>query len=88
MKTERKKPNAVLTKKILSEIQTALLWLGAGTFEVAKISLMTHDELYDLAKKVDADPYLLGYIGSWGDTHEDEEILLGLARWNLMNNPE
>ena len=30
--------------------------------------------LTDLAKKLNADPYLEGYIGSWGDALEDKKL--------------
>jgi hypothetical protein len=39
-------------------------------------------ELYEALQKLGAKSDLLGLVGSYGDTLEDEEILDGLRKWN------
>jgi hypothetical protein len=41
-------------------------------------------ELYKAADELKASPCLLGVIGSWGDTLNDDEILSSLQRHNEM----
>lgn len=41
-------------------------------------------EIYKAADFLRADPCLLGLIGSWGDTLNDDDVLAGLRRYNEM----
>jgi len=41
-------------------------------------------ELYKAVSILTGDPCLLAMIGSWGDTLDDEDILIGLQRYNEM----
>jgi hypothetical protein len=43
---------------------------------------MNSVQLYDAAEKLGATPALLGFLGSWGDTLSDREILECLREWN------
>jgi len=40
------------------------------------------DKIYDTLEALGADPYLLGAVGSWGNTIDDDEVLGELRRWN------
>ncbi|MGE3830900.1 MAG: hypothetical protein AB7F76_07895 [Parvibaculaceae bacterium] len=39
-------------------------------------------EIYDAFRNLGAPPVLLGLLGSWGDTFDDEETLASLRRYN------
>jgi hypothetical protein len=40
------------------------------------------DEIYIALQNLNAPPLLLGIIGSWGDTLNDEEVLAAMKSWN------
>ena len=67
---------------IRAEILEALQWLGASPDLLALLKGADKDRLYDAAEKLGADRYLLGDIGSWGDTMEDADVLEMLREWN------
>jgi hypothetical protein len=71
-----------LQREIRSEIAKAVRELGASAELVATIEGKTKDEMYDSAKQLGADRYLLATIGSWGDTIEDADVLSMLREWN------
>jgi hypothetical protein len=39
-------------------------------------------ELYSSLERLEADPYLLAIVGSWGDAMSDEDTLDALKHWN------
>jgi hypothetical protein len=82
MQTARNRERDAITRKINAEIQTALRDIGASEDEVRRIPDMSVDELYELQNRLGADPYLQAYVGSWGDTQPDHEILDLLRKWN------
>lgn len=82
MQTSRKIKRAAVTRQINAEIQTALRDIGASEMLASEIPDMSAEELYEVAEKLKAEPMLLGYIGSWGDTLLDHHILELLRRWN------
>ena len=45
-------------------------------------------EIYRAFEVLGADAYLLGVIGSWGDTIGDEEVLNLLKQWNESGEKE
>jgi len=64
---------------IRREIATAIERLG-GT--PRWLENATPEQLYKLAEQCGAERYLLGVIGSWGDTLSDEEVLDDLRHLN------
>lgn len=74
--------NAIISRKIVSEISTALKDIGADEKLLLKIKSWPVDKIYTAAEELKADPMLLAFIGSWGDTLTDEEILEELQKWN------
>jgi hypothetical protein len=46
------------------------------------------NELYEAARALGAQSDLLGPIGSWGDTREDNEVWEMLRRWNDIHAPK
>jgi hypothetical protein len=44
-------------------------------------------ELYKALQALGAKPDLLKWIGSYGDTRTDEEVLDGLRKWNALSRP-
>jgi len=42
-------------------------------------------QIYCAFEVLGADAYLLGVVGSWGDTIGDEEVLKLLKQWNERN---
>lgn len=46
--------------------------------------LLIVSQLYKAAEELKASPCLLGLIGSWGDTLNDDDVLDGLKRHNEM----
>lgn len=43
-------------------------------------------DIYSALELAGADSWLLGIVGSWGDTLPDEEVLKMLAQWNRRAN--
>ena len=81
--------NAITTWKILDEIAIALEKQGANTKSVQAIKTRwSVNRISDVAEKLNAPPVLRGFIGSWGDTLTDEEVLEGLHDWNHNAIPE
>ena len=39
-------------------------------------------EIYTALERLEADPYLLAIIGTWGDGMDDHETLEALKHWN------
>jgi hypothetical protein len=76
------------TDAIRAEILNALTWLGASPAELAALKRAGKDRLYEAAATLDADRYLLGYIGSWGDTLTDDDVLAFLRQWNEAEHAE
>jgi len=58
MKTARNRKRDTITTRINAEIQTALRDMGVSESLVSKVPNMSADELYDTARKANADPYL------------------------------
>ena len=56
--------------------------LGADGQFVASVDHASKDHVYAKFEQLNADAYLLGFIGSWGDTLEDADVLTGLCEWN------
>lgn len=46
------------------------------------IDKQIRSEIYRTLELLDADPYLLAAIVSWGDTLDDTEVLKLLRQWN------
>ena len=71
-----------MDKKIVAEIAIALADIGAKPELLDKIKKSSIDEIYEAAERLGAQPLLLGFIGSWGDTLGDDEVLQGLRNWS------
>jgi hypothetical protein len=82
MQTARNRRRDTITRRINEQIQVALRDMGASEKVVCKIPEMSAGELYVAAQSLNADPYLLAYIGSWGDTLVDPDIFKLLQQWN------
>ena len=81
--------NVTITRKILDEIAIALEKQGANTKTVQAIKTRwSVNRISEAAEKLNAPPVLRGFIGSWGDTLADEEVLEGLHDWNQKAIPE
>jgi hypothetical protein len=39
-------------------------------------------EIYTALERLEADPYLLAIVGTWGDGMDDQEALDALRHWN------
>jgi hypothetical protein len=63
-------------RNIVRELQKTLDYLGADP------SLADRPGLYRKLEALGADRELLAVIGSWGDTLDDEEVLVLLKEWN------
>lgn len=50
--------------------------------EAGTIDRQIADELDRALEKLKVPPYLLGIIGSWGDTLSDSDVLAALKAWN------
>jgi hypothetical protein len=74
--------NAIISRKILHEISVALKDLGADSKLLDKVKAWPVDEIYTAAENLGAPAMLLAFIGSWGDTLTDEEVLEELQGWN------
>ena len=67
-----------MERRIISELQRALDYLGADP-------ALAHSGPVDLYKNLEvlgADRELLAVVGSWGDTLDDDEVLVLLKEWN------
>ena len=81
--------NAIITRKILNEIAIALEKHGANTKSVQAIKTRwSVNRISEAAERLNAPRVLRGFIGSWGDTLTDEEVLEGLHDWNQKAIPE
>lgn len=69
-----------LTAQIVAEIQRAFLRLGGDMKDFPEVAVP--GAFYQVFRDLKADRYLLGTIGSWGDTQTDEETLYSLQRLN------
>jgi hypothetical protein len=67
LNTERNSRNATITRKSEREIRERV--------QVKRIPSMSANALAALAIELGADAFLHGYIGSWGDTLDDDEFL-------------
>lgn len=73
-----------ITVTINEEIQIALRGIGVDEVTISRIPEMSEDELYSTARNAKADAYLLAYIGSWGRTLLDDDVLYYLKQWNAI----
>jgi hypothetical protein len=73
---------AELDAAILAEVEKALRTLGASEVLVYRAAAMLPRALYEEMERLGADPYLLAFINSWGDTLNDAEVLDMLRDWN------
>jgi hypothetical protein len=71
-----------IEKAIRFEICKAIESLGAPTKLLEAVRGGTKEALYEAAERLGADRFLLGAIGSWGDTLSDDEVLQELRDWN------
>lgn len=69
---------------ILDELCKAAERLGV---EGDRIRALPRAEIYDAFEDLEADRFLLGIVGSWGDTLEDDQVLAALQRWNRGEPP-
>lgn len=69
---------------ILEELCKAAERLGG---DGDRIRALPRAEIYDAFEDLEADRFLLGIVGSWGDTLNDEQVLAGLQRWNRGEPP-
>lgn len=67
---------------ILEEVQKALRTLGASPVLIYRVAAMSPAAIYEEMDRLGAPPKLLGAVGSWGDTLEDEMVLDHLREWN------
>jgi hypothetical protein len=67
---------SAVNRKIVRELQKTLDYLGADR------ALADRPELYQRLEALEADRELLAVVGSWGDTLDDEEVLVLLKEWN------
>jgi hypothetical protein len=70
------KPKSEVNHKIIRELQQALDYLGADP------ALADKRDLYQKLEALGADRELLAVFGSWGDTLDDEGVLVLLKEWN------
>jgi len=64
------------------EVRKAIKNLGGGTDILLAVSDYSNAELVDTLRKLGAKSDLLTYVGSRGDTMEDDEVLYALRKWN------
>jgi hypothetical protein len=74
-----KKSDAV-NGKIVRELQKTLAYLGADP------ALADRPGMYQKLEALGADRELLAVVGSWGDTLDDEEVLVLLKEWNAAES--
>lgn len=68
--------------EIAREMETALRKLGATEAEIAAIAMADAAVRYKAFQEYGAKSDLLGIVGSYGDTMDDEWVLENLRRWN------
>ena len=66
-------------KAIRDELCKAAELLGG---DGVRIRALPRVRLYDALEDLGADRYLLSFVGSWGDTMNDGEVLKELQAWN------
>jgi hypothetical protein len=66
-------------KAILDELCNAAERLGG---DGEQIRALPRAKIYDALEDLGADRYLLGFVGSWGDTLNDGQVLKELQEWN------
>jgi hypothetical protein len=64
------------------EVRKAIEKLGGGTHILLTVSEYSNAELVDTLRQLGAKSDLLTYVGSRGDTMEDDEVLYALRKWN------
>jgi hypothetical protein len=69
---------------ILVELSRAAERLGG---DGDRIRALPRAEIYDALDDLGADRYLLAFVGSWGDTMSDADVLEELKRWNRGEPP-
>jgi hypothetical protein len=70
-----------IEREILAEIHKAAEVLGADPDEIRDVPAA---KMYDNLEALGADRFLLGLVGSQGDTLEDSELLELLREWNRL----
>ena len=70
------KSSDVVNRQIVRELQKTLDYLGADR------ALADRSDLYQKLETLGANRELLAIVGSWGDTLDDEEVLVLLKGWN------
>ena len=66
-------------KAIRDELARAAERLGADGDEIRGLS---RSRLYKVLEDLGADRYLLAFVGSWGNTMSDRQVLKELQEWN------
>jgi hypothetical protein len=74
--------NAIISRKIVAEISIALKEIGADSKLLDNVKTWPVDKIYSASEDMAAPAMLLAFIGSWGDTLTDEEVLQELQGWN------
>ena len=67
---------------IVREVERTLRLLGMTNAEIAAISSQYPQALYDAIRRAGGKSDILRFIGSYGGTISDEEVLDGLRHWN------
>jgi hypothetical protein len=67
---------------IEDEVRKAIKSLGGGTDILLAVRDYSNAELVDTLRQLGAKSDLLTYVGSRGDTMEDDEVLYALRKWN------
>lgn len=75
------KPVGRIEHEILAELYRAAEGLGADPDEIRNVPAA---KMYDNLEALGADRFLLGLLGSQGDTLEDSELLELLREWNRL----
>jgi hypothetical protein len=69
---------------ILDELCKAAERLGG---DAEQIRGLPRAQIYDALEDLGADRFLLAFVGSWGDTLDDAQVLASLQRWNRGELP-
>ena len=69
---------------ILDELSRAAERLGG---DGERIRALPQAEIYEALEDLGADRFLLAFVGSWGDTLSDADVLEGLKGWNRGATP-
>jgi hypothetical protein len=78
-------PVLEVTEQIRTELRRALFVLGGKPSDTTIIESATetnHGAVSRRFEQLGADYHLLAFVGSWGDTQPDEEVLALLTMWN------